>query len=101
MRPPRVCLQDGCWQMAHRAGRCATHANQMPRSPSSVATSAPGWKKLRARVLERDSHTCQYCGAVATHVDHVISVAHGGESTEANCVASCHPCNYRKWDRDV
>jgi 5-methylcytosine-specific restriction endonuclease McrA len=101
MRHPRVCLQDSCPEIATRAGRCRVHANAQPRSPSSIATSAPGYKKLRARVLERDSHTCQYCGAVATHVDHVISVAHGGESIESNLRASCAECNYRKWDKDA
>jgi hypothetical protein len=32
-------------------------------------------------------------------MEHVIPVAAGGETTEANLALSCFACNRRKWDR--
>ena len=40
-------------------------------------------------ILERDSHTCQYCGAKdASTIDHVKPVSKGGPSTWGNLVAA-------------
>lgn len=54
------------------------------------------WKRQRKRVLDRDGHTCVYCGDVATSVDHVIPRVNGGDDTMDNLVASCTRCNSRK-----
>lgn len=58
---------------------------------------APRWS--RARLLDRDDHTCAYCSKPGTTVDHVIPVSRGGATTWANTVAACRPCNNRKGDR--
>ncbi len=55
----------------------------------------------RRGVLNRDNHTCQYCGATGgpLTVDHVVPVSRGGATSWENCVACCPSCNARKGDR--
>jgi 5-methylcytosine-specific restriction endonuclease McrA len=53
----------------------------------------------RRGVFARDEWTCQYCGAGAENVDHVIPRSRGGEHTWENVVASCRRCNSKKENR--
>ncbi len=53
----------------------------------------------RRAVFARDGHRCQYCGAAAENIDHVIPKSKGGTHTWENVVAACRPCNTRKEDR--
>ena len=53
----------------------------------------------RRAVFARDGHRCQYCGAAAENIDHVIPRSRGGEHVWENVVASCRPCNAAKEDR--
>jgi 5-methylcytosine-specific restriction endonuclease McrA len=53
----------------------------------------------RRAVFARDGHRCQYCGASAENIDHVIPRSKGGSHAWENVVASCRPCNARKRDR--
>lgn len=53
----------------------------------------------RRAVFARDGHRCQYCGAHADSIDHVLPRSRGGEHTWDNVVAACRPCNLRKRDR--
>lgn len=55
----------------------------------------------RRAVFARDGHKCQYCGATAENIDHVVPRSRGGTHTWDNVVASCRPCNARKEDRTV
>ncbi len=64
------------------------------RVPHRVAV-AP----TRAGVFARDDHRCQYCGARAENLDHVVPRSRGGAHTWDNVVASCRRCNTRKGDR--
>lgn len=78
--------------------RCAACAARRPR-PARTATRHTGnasYRRLRAQVLDRDHHTCVYCGRPAGEVDHVIPVARGGTNTTHNLVAACRACNRRK-----
>lgn len=52
----------------------------------------------RRAVFARDDHTCQYCGAPADSLDHVIPRSRGGEHSWENVVAACSRCNTRKRD---
>ncbi len=52
----------------------------------------------RRAVFARDGHLCQYCGAAAENIDHVIPRSRGGLHAWDNVVASCRPCNARKRD---
>jgi 5-methylcytosine-specific restriction endonuclease McrA len=53
----------------------------------------------RRAVLDRDQHTCVYCGIRADTIDHVRPRARGGEHIWTNVVAACARCNHRKGDR--
>ena len=55
----------------------------------------------RRAVFARDAHRCQYCGAAAENIDHVVPRSRGGTHTWDNVVAACRPCNTRKEDRLV
>lgn len=56
---------------------------------------------FRAKILQRDSYTCYYCGDEATQVDHVIPISKAPELvvSDENAVACCAQCNRRKGDR--
>jgi len=58
------------------------------------------------QVLERDGFKCIYCGAapsidaaVVLHLDHVLPLSEGGQSTAANLVTACKKCNTAKATR--
>ncbi len=53
----------------------------------------------RRAVFARDGHRCQYCGAPAENLDHVVPRSRGGQHVWENVVAACRPCNTRKEDR--
>jgi 5-methylcytosine-specific restriction endonuclease McrA len=53
----------------------------------------------RRGVFVRDGHRCQYCGAAAENIDHVVPRSRGGPHEWENVVAACRPCNSRKEDR--
>jgi 5-methylcytosine-specific restriction endonuclease McrA len=53
----------------------------------------------RRAVLERDSHSCAYCGCRADTIDHVRPRSRGGLHVWTNVVAACARCNHRKGDR--
>jgi 5-methylcytosine-specific restriction endonuclease McrA len=53
----------------------------------------------RRAVFARDGWSCQYCGAPAENLDHVVPRSRGGRHTWDNVVASCRRCNARKENR--
>lgn len=57
------------------------------------------YKKLREKVLIRDSYTCYYCGQEANTVDHIVPISKGGISSEDNMISCCLRCNSSKRDR--
>ena len=60
---------------------------------------------VRFDILERDSHTCRYCGAkapeVRLHVDHIVPVCKGGGNEYKNLVTACVACNLGKSTREL
>lgn len=53
----------------------------------------------RRAVLDRDGHSCVYCGVRADTIDHVRPRSRGGQHIWTNVVAACARCNHRKGDR--
>jgi 5-methylcytosine-specific restriction endonuclease McrA len=53
----------------------------------------------RRSVFARDDHRCQYCGAAAENIDHVVPRSRGGAHVWENVVAACKRCNAAKEDR--
>ena len=59
--------------------------------------------KLRYTILKRDGFRCRLCGrsaddGVKLHVDHIIPVSKGGETTPDNLRTLCDECNQGKGD---
>lgn len=60
---------------------------------------------LRRLVFQRASNRCEYCGIsqigqVATfHIDHIIPVVAGGDTTANNLALACVSCSLRKGAR--
>jgi hypothetical protein len=60
---------------------------------------------LRRSVVERARARCEYCGLAQAgqeatfHIDHVIPVAAGGETTLGNLALACVSCSLRKGAR--
>ena len=65
------------------------------------------WRKLRKRVMDRDSWLCQVClkaGRItpATEVDHIIPKSKGGDDSMHNLQAICrYPCHAEKTQREA
>ena len=55
----------------------------------------------RRAVFARDGGVCQYCGATAENVDHVVPKSRGGLHIWENVVAACRRCNSRKENRQA
>src|SRR5262249_37679851 len=53
----------------------------------------------RRAVFARDGWVCQYCGAAAENVDHVVPKSRGGEHAWENVVAACRRGNSRQESR--
>ncbi len=57
---------------------------------------------LRKLVADRANHRCEYGRTFARfsfltfHVEHIISIKHGGQSTKDNLAYSCPICNLNK-----
>lgn len=60
-------------------------------------------KSLRIDILNRDSYTCQTCGAkapeVRLHIDHRIPRSKGGLTEKSNLWVMCEDCNLGKSDK--
>jgi 5-methylcytosine-specific restriction endonuclease McrA len=59
----------------------------------------------KREVFERDSWSCQYCGAAVcartATIDHVVARSRGGPTSWTNTVTACRSCNFRKADRTL
>ena len=80
--------------------KCEKWLDPSPDKAARVPTN------LRFRVLQRDSFTCQYCGAspsdgTSLHVDHKISTFDGGQTRLENLVTACAGCNLGKGSQSV
>jgi HNH endonuclease len=62
---------------------------------------------LRRFVIQRADNRCEYCGIsqigqVATfHIDHIVPVVAGGETTAENLALACVSCSLRKGARQA
>lgn len=50
-------------------------------------------------VILRDP--CSYCGGLTEHMDHVVPLKLGGDSSWDNLTAACQRCNFQKTDKPL
>jgi len=83
-----------------RSERLELHAPSVVRLKYFVKVPYRARASLSRRaVLVRDHFECQYCGAKAENVDHIIPKSRGGAHSWENVVAACRRCNARKENR--
>lgn len=90
-------------------GHIVTSERLILQSPSvirlvyHIKRPRPVVKLTRKEILQRDDHTCQYCGKRGSDLtlDHVMPRHRGGQHTWDNVVAACRACNHRKGGRTL
>lgn len=50
----------------------------------------------RTEIFRRWRNLCGYCGAWATHMDHITPLSKGGADKESNVIPACQNCNLTK-----
>lgn len=63
-------------------------------------------KKIQTAILERDGPCCFFCGKETVEgedrsIEHILSIAHGGNNNKANLTIACIPCNQAVGDMTV
>lgn len=88
---PRPCPQPGCPELAP----CPVHMKVPWAGSTRTNTLPPNWPRIRARILRRDHHHCQWAGCTAkgTEVDHIDP---NGPDADWNLRALCHPHHAHK-----
>ncbi|HLI15075.1 MAG TPA: HNH endonuclease [Acidimicrobiales bacterium] len=101
-----VLVLDRKAEMVHATGVVFRSARAAYPEPSVVRLGryvrVPRQTRLaitRRAVFARDGHRCQYCGAQAENIDHVVPRSRGGAHSWDNVVAACRRCNAAKEDR--
>lgn len=89
-----------------RCAQCYEGMRTVATEPSRTSARDPVPAQLRFRVLQRDGFRCQYCGRSARdgatlHLDHVVPVVAGGETSEDNLITACEMCNLGKSSEEV
>lgn len=101
-----VLVLDGKAHLVHESGAFYRSARAAYPEPSVVRLTQyvrlPRETRVaisRRSVFARDDHRCQYCGAAAENIDHVVPRSRGGLHAWDNVVAACKRCNAAKEDR--
>lgn len=107
-RAPRPCRAPACRHLSRDGtGYCEEHQklasgwNRQNRGSAHSRGYGAQWRKIRARVLDRDKHLCQPCRnlgrlTTASAVDHIINRANGGGDDPMNLQAICTECHKAK-----
>jgi len=100
--PPKPCAAPRCNEYATKQGYCDEHqierkAKQWDHGGKTRHERGYGtkWVKLRAKVLDRDSHLCQHCLSEGVYkqgnqVDHIKPKAEGGSDDMTNLQTLCY-----------
>ena len=94
----RPCIERGCPNYATGDGtRCKAHSRQRARERWSAGLtgrrgSRPGWRRLRATVIEEQHGVCAHCRRAAElELHHIDGNAHN--DARHNLEALCHGCH--------
>lgn len=87
----------GCEGVRGRARLAASGQAHAVRRQAAIGMGRWAQRKVRAAVLARDGFRCVRCGATADlQYDHIVPLARGGATTEANGQTLCGRCNRAK-----
>jgi 5-methylcytosine-specific restriction endonuclease McrA len=56
----------------------------------------PSFKRKFLLLFPRAANSCLYCGAPATHLDHIVPFSLGGNTSLSNFRFLCAQCNFKK-----
>jgi Restriction endonuclease len=90
----RLCV--GSRQKTRKSFHAARHANVAPPAPKKPRVYPSDWAATRAKVFALKGSQCVYCGADASHVDHIHPRSRGGSDAIENLAPSCSVCNVAK-----
>ncbi len=90
------CLPHRAWREVDRA-----RAVWMDEETIKLLYNPFSFPKYRKVALQRDQHTCLWCGRPATTVDHIIPSSKGGADLPSNLLASCSECNSTRGNRSA
>jgi 5-methylcytosine-specific restriction endonuclease McrA len=105
----KICA-GGCGRLIPpdaKGSRCAVCYPEYNRRrnarPNTRVWNSPEWRRARVRVLDRDDHCCQRCGASEAEltargarlaVHHMTPLSMGGDALdETNLITLCHSCH--------
>lgn len=99
----RVCVIQGCPEIATHGSRCEGH-KRPPRPWRPGRGSTRRWREIRKRILKRDEYQCTWLDADGNrceetgelHVDHIIPVKLGGDDRPENLRVLCAKHNLKK-----
>lgn len=108
------CIMPGCRSMATRGTStfCSVHERQRQcaadrqRGTSSARGYDATWRRIRNAHLRCNPICADPYGlhvgitVLAVHVDHIISLRHGGSSASGNLQSLCASCHSRKTARE-
>jgi hypothetical protein len=100
-RLPRAnVVRSNIWPLLKRARPRIVESLKQLRSYDGRRLPSDVWDLVRIIVLERDGHTCVYCGAAKDlQGDHIVPLSRGGSNLFANLAAACRTCNQAKASR--
>lgn len=84
----------GTWCATHReAGEAAERARRAAYRRPGRSSKRDAQSIVRRQVLADAGGICEWCGAPASEVDHLVPVKLGGTDARANLLAACRTCN--------
>lgn len=99
---PKPCIQCGAL-VRDGTSRCDAHKVKAwaKREGEQQGRGGRPWRRMRDRVMQRDGGLCQPCQrnrlvTLASEVDHIVSLADGGDDAIGNLEAICKPCHRLK-----
>lgn len=60
-----------------------------------------GGSRIKRKILDRDKHTCAYCGNYGDTIDHIVPQSRGGTWAWDNVITACSTCNGLKSDKSL
>jgi len=111
-RGERWCIDCHAWLPAASVmlrGRCREHTRAAERAYYALNRETQCARKVaakrgrhavptvgRAALLDWFAGECAYCDALATTLDHIVPVEHGGETCPGQLLPACRSCNSAK-----